>query len=195
MTDHGNGTYTYDFTIEQSGEISILIMRMSLNGVNGDYYTNADLASGHVKTNITSNINFNWGADGLPGRPDHWVARFNTYLRPIHSGTYTFDVIHDDGSTFILGGVAYVSKYRIGGGNDIFSVTLTAGTFYPFEILFHQYDGPKALVVRWSGPSTPFQVIPSSMYFYPEYLGSIPYHVAVTCPIGYSGTNPLSPYM
>jgi cysteine-rich repeat protein len=195
MTDHGNGTYTYDFTIEQSGEISILVMRMSLNGVNGDFYTNANLVSGYVKTNITSNINFNWGGDGLPGRPDDWMARFNTYIRPIHSGTYSFTVNNDDGSYFRFNEVVYINRYgHPGNFADSFSVTLTAGTFYPFEIRYFQISAGKLLIVKWSGPSTSYQVIPSSMYFYPEYFGSIPYHVIVTCPAGYSGTNPLSPY-
>jgi hypothetical protein len=195
MTDHGNGTYTYDFTIEQSGEISILMMSMTANGVNGDYYTNSNLVSGYVKTNISSSINFIWGGDGLPGRSDNWGARFKTYVKPIYSGTYTINVNHDDGSNFIWNGVSKLNRYQeYGEFTDSFSVTLTAGTFYPFEIRYYQFNYGKALKVRWSGPSTSYQVIPSSMYFYPEYFGSIPYHVIVTCPAGYSGTNPLSPY-
>jgi cysteine-rich repeat protein len=195
MTDHGNGTYTYDFSLEQSGEISILIMSMNSNGVNGDYYTNSNLASGYVKTNISSNINFIWGNDGLPGRPDNWAARFKTYVKPLYSGTYTITVNHDDGSNFIWNGASRVNRYgEYGGFSDSFSVTLTEGIFYFFEIRYVQILFGKSLGVRWSGPSTSYQVIPNSRYFYPQYFGSIPYHVTVTCSIGYSGTDSISPY-
>jgi cysteine-rich repeat protein len=196
MTDHGNGTYTYAFAIEQSGEISILIISMTVNGINGDYYTNQDLASGYVKTNITSDINFIWGEDGLPGRPNYWAARFNTYVKPMYSGTYTINVKHNDGSYLEWDGVVKFDRYEEYGGHiDAFSVTLTAGTFYPLEIRYYHFDFTKELIVEWSGPSTSYQVIPSSVYYHPQYVGSIPYQVTVNCPTGYSGTDSLSPYL
>jgi hypothetical protein len=108
---------------------------------------------------------------------DHtnWAARFKTYVKPLYSGTYTITVNHDDGSHFIWNGVSRVNRYgAYRKFFDSFSVTLTEGIFYPFEIRYVQIAFGKSLGVRWSGPSTPYQVIPNSRYFILNTLDPFP---------------------
>jgi hypothetical protein len=79
---------------------------------------------------------------------DHtnWAARFKTYVKPLYSGTYTITVNHDDGSHFIWNGVSRVNRYgAYRKFFDSFSVTLTEGIFYPFEIRYVQILFGKSL--------------------------------------------------
>jgi cysteine-rich repeat protein len=196
MTDHGNGTYTFDFSINQSGEVSILVIDASSKGVSGEYYRTTNLSGSIAVSNTSSDLNLNWGLDGLPGQNDNWSAKFTTYIRPPYSGTYSINVAQDNWVSFFWDGVLRINKFGMHDvWDDNFAVTLTAGQLYPIEINFVEFDGYAYVIVSWSGPNTPFQVIPSSACFLPTFSALQPYQVTVSCPTGYSGTNSSSPYL
>lgn len=96
MTDKGNGTYTYEYTIEQSGEISFLIVLLNENGVHGDYFASSDFTGEIATTIISPDLYFDWFImDIYPGRFDMVTAHFYTYIKAANTESYTFDTLTD----------------------------------------------------------------------------------------------------
>jgi cysteine-rich repeat protein len=196
MVDHSNGTYTYSFTVEQSGEISIIVQGLG-NGVYAEYYRTINLSGNVALTRVLPNIYLTFGSNDIPGQPDHWTAKFTTLIKPNYSGTFTIYILMDDGSSFYWDGVVKIERFnQPTTSNDFytFTVAVAAGEFYLLEVCYRQVTGPKYLRLSWSGPSTPTQPIPNSAYYYYQYIGSQPHQVVVNCPRGYYGDITSSPY-
>jgi hypothetical protein len=147
-------------------------------------------------TNVTSNINITWGDDDLPGQPDYWSLRLTSYVKAPYTGTFSIDTLRDDEIDFKWDGVLKINNFGLPGPQQSsFDVEMIAGQYYPFEIKFTNWVGPKYIMMSWSGPNTPFDIIPASAFEFPDYSYVQSYQVAVTCPTGYSGTDPSSLYV
>jgi len=196
MTDLGTGTYTFDYSVIQSGEVSVLVMLMNGGGIYGEWFTNANWSGVPAKKNITADLTFNWagGEDLLPGIDDHVSAKFYTKLKPPTTDTYTFYLTSDDGSKLTLDGNVEINKLGVVCVcQDTFTATLTGGKYYDLKIEFFEDEQGAILNLRWSSSTISEQSIPSTYFSYPEYVGSAPYQVTTTCPTGYSGTDTSSP--
>jgi hypothetical protein len=70
---------------------------------------------------------------------------------------------------------------------------MVADQYYHIEAHFGESTGGADYEMRWSYSGQSKIVIPSSAWFYPEYVANSPYNVTVTCPTGYIGTNSSNP--
>ena len=61
MTDNGNNTYTYDYTINKPGDITINILKFTSNKVRVEYFPSKALTGENKKIELVDNIDFNWG--------------------------------------------------------------------------------------------------------------------------------------
>ena len=74
MTDNGDGTYTYNFSVQLDGEVTIIVRLVNTGVVNWKWYSSTNASGSPVKTNTTSNINFNFdGGAGsfIPGQGEN----------------------------------------------------------------------------------------------------------------------------
>lgn len=119
----------------------------------------------------------------------------SSFIQAPYTGTFTIDILRDDEIDFIWDGVLKINNFGDPGPVETtFDVSMTAGSFYPFEIKYTNWYGEKYIKMSWSGPSTPLEVIPASAFVFPDYSISKDYQVTVVCPTGYSGSDPSYPY-
>jgi len=74
-----------------------------------------------------------------------------------------------------------------------FSQSFTAGKFYYLKIQWSHFTSTAYLRLRWSYPGQATDDIPSSMYYYPEYVASSPYQVPSYCAVGFHSSNSSHP--
>jgi hypothetical protein len=142
MTDLGNGTYTGDFTVEQSGEISILIVLLNENGVHADFFNNNRWENPIAYHEISPNVNYDWGTGKItPERIDYVTAYFYTYIKAPTTETYTFDLLFDDGSDFYFDTNLVFQRIGTYAFNIVgeFSKNLVAGEFYDYNIVYKEW--------------------------------------------------------
>ena len=196
MTDKGDGTYTYNFSVQLDGEITIIVRLVNTGVVNWKWYSNTNASGSPVKTNTTSNINFN--TDGragnfIPGQGENFSAILYGSIAPIASGVYTFTLNSDDGAQMIFNGNTFINKFgQIGIFSETFSVSLTYGGYYDFTIYFNQGPAQIVLELQWSASFISNQDVPSSAFTTYNLIGASPYQMTTVWPTGYTGNDPTS---
>lgn len=135
MTDFGNGTYSGNFTLEQSGVASLSVFLLNPNGVHADFYDNNLWQDPIAYHEITPNINYDWGTGNIFSTSRDYVsAHFYTFIKAPTTETYIFDILSDDGSDFYFDTQLVVNKLGTYGGNinGQFTRDLVEGEFYDF---------------------------------------------------------------
>lgn len=141
----------------------------ALQGLQGSYHDNRNLAGrAKVRQNDTA-INIDWGSGGPAGSGviDNFSARWTGNLVVPSSGNYTFSTYADDGTRLTIDEVALIDNWVEQPVTAVSSrpIALTAGTH---KILLEYFDatGLAQVQLRWScatcSPSIPLQTIPSS---------------------------------
>lgn len=115
MTDNNDGTYTYKWTPDNEGKLSIVVVKMNRYLVLGNYYNSQTITGTAVVTNYSSHINYNWGGyDVTPGRGDYVSSRYDTYLKAPYTGTIRFYLSMDNEAALRVDGVTKIN--RMGNG-------------------------------------------------------------------------------
>jgi len=70
---------------------------------------------------------------------------------------------------------------------------MTKDEFTPFKLEFGENAVVATLILHWEYSGQSQTIVPSSYYYNPEYVGSSPYTVTVTCPDGYSASTAGNP--
>jgi hypothetical protein len=110
MTDHGNGNYSYSYTVNNDGMLTIAVLLMQQNTILVEYYPNYSLSDSPTATFWESTINYNWGSGSVFGLGSDSVSlRFTSYFKAPVTGTYIFYLDSDDGSTVTLGGTTLIN--------------------------------------------------------------------------------------
>ena len=129
MTDNGDGTYTADYTVSQSGTVTVSAELLKAGGAHEYYFDNQNW-SGNPSYSTVSEIYYDWGGS----RPDDfsyiWIARI---IAP-QTGTYTFWCVYDDTCLVYIGGQYLMSSS--GWGTISGTKQLTAGTSYDLKVYF-----------------------------------------------------------
>jgi len=100
----------------------------------------------------------------LFGREDNIGIRFSGFLLVPQEGPYKFYSNSDDGSVLYIGDALVVSNdgtHAI--TEESGSITLKAGML-PFRVNYCQGSGDACLIVSWSGPNLPRQIIPPAAF-------------------------------
>ena len=197
MTDNGDGTYTYSYSVQLDGAVSVVIRLINGNGVSCKWYGNQSFTEPPVLTNTTSVINYNFDGSLTPlfaGYGEHFTAILSGKIKAPTTNTHTFYFFNDDGSKILFDGEVKVNRLGNSGANtDAFSVSLIQNNYYDFVIYYFQIGGGIGLGLSWSSPTMSVQTIPSTAYFITVVVSSLPFQITVSCPIGYSGSNPSYP--
>ena len=194
MVDNGDGTYSYSFSVDIDGFLTILIKLDNAPGIYVEYYDNFFWHPYPAQIGYVSSVNENWGTTNLFDVHSDWVTikYYTTLLAPI-TGSYDIYLKHNDGSRLYFDGVEQIN--RIGTQwvcEDTFTVALTAGQSYDILIEYQEIDGSAQLELHWTYGGNPRAVI-TNYLSHTQLVGDSAYYIGVDCPFGYTGEDPLSP--
>ena len=195
MTDNGDGTYYFDYSVPLDGAVTIVVQLLTAGNVYGEWFANTDCSGSPGLTNYTSNINFYWssGTNIVLSQSTLVSGKIYAKLKPTVTDTYTFYFIYDDGSTIIINGDTKVDLFGRGClWTSSFDISLISGEYYEIEIFFFQNLYGAKIILEWSSRTISRQVIPSSYYSSPTNVLASPLQVSVDCLSGYTGSNPSS---
>ena len=166
-----NTSYTFTIkardiagNISASSNIVTASTSSTVNGVEyryyeGDWNTLPDFSQlTPVKTGVSSNIDI---TQRRPGVNDHFGFVWQGKINIVTPGTYTFELLSDDGSKFFFNsGYSYTATPLINndglhGANTpvVATVNIPAAGLYPFAASFFEKDGGESMQLYWTGPA------------------------------------------
>ncbi|GAA5118758.1 family 43 glycosylhydrolase [Luteolibacter yonseiensis] len=134
-----------------------------IHGLTGSYYNNRDLTDQKL-TRLDPEISFNWG-NGSPDpliENDTFSVRWEGFITPLYSETYTFHSKSDNGRRLWIDKQPVIDKWL-----DDYDQTYTgtikleAGKKYPITFEYYEDGGGANTRLEWSSESQPREVIPS----------------------------------
>jgi hypothetical protein len=134
------------------------------DGLSATYYSEPDL-SGPSVTRVDSTIDFDWsGTSPDPAIPQYnFSARWQGFVMPVSTETYTFYTRTDDGTRLWVDGQLLVDDWRDQGATEESgSISLQAGQPYSIEMEYYQATADAVAGLSWSSPTTPKQIIPQT---------------------------------
>ncbi|MFK7847303.1 MAG: alkaline phosphatase family protein [Rhodothermales bacterium] len=98
-------------------------------------------------------------------RADHYSIHFDADLQVDQAGSYTFELMSDDGSMMWVNGKELINLDGPGGArNKTGEIQLDAGRHH-VEVAYLETYGDNVLNVRYAGPGIPMQQIPARKLF------------------------------
>ncbi len=149
-------------------------------GLKGHYYDSPDYDPTFYEpaafTRIDSVIDFNWD-QGSPSTSqlgvDHWLVRWDGFVEPLFSGTYTFYVNADDGTRLWIGSQNIVDVWEPQPPTEWSgTIHLETGLKYPVYLEFFEEGGGALCQFSWSSDRIGKSIVPRSQLF-PEEPTSI----------------------
>ncbi len=138
-----------------------------ISGLRGSYFPNMTLTGTPVQR-IDGPLDFDWG-NGTPGvagiGADNFSVRWEGFVMPPVSGSYTFRTRSDDGVRLYVDGNLVIDNWtdHAPTDNDSAPIALNAGQRYPVVMEYYENGGGAVAQLSWSGPDTGgFQFIPRS---------------------------------
>jgi hypothetical protein len=137
------------------------------NGLKGVYYNNMDFTGSSV-TRIDKQLNFDWdhispcnGIDAIT-----YSVRWTGKIQAQKTERYTFLINSDDGIRLWVNNQLLIDSWKVQVPTDFSgSINLVAGQKYDIKIeYFQRYDRAR-MVLGWTSPTTPKQLIPTSALF------------------------------
>ena len=136
-------------------------------GLTGTYFSNADF-SGNSLTRTDAAVNFDWGTGGPSSTigTDTFSARWTGQVEAQKTEQYTFYTNTDDGVRLWVDGQLLVNMWVPQGETEWSgTINLVAGQKYDITMEYFERYGSALAELRWSSPSTPKQVVPTSQLF------------------------------
>ena len=194
MTDNGDGTYSYSYSVQNDGAISIVIRMYTNSGISCTWYDNQSFSGSPALVNTISTIN----VVGPPtysssyGTSDSaFTAILSTKIKSPITGTLSFNIIEDNGWNLWFDGVQKTNSFDgWGTANEWFSVSVTKDQYY--DLLIRWINGWCFfnLILYWQGGSISNQVVPSTAFFQEAMVTSSPIQITVSWPTGYTSGQP-----
>lgn len=136
-------------------------------GLTGEYYDTMDF-SGAPLFRTDPRIDFSWGA-GSPDPsigPDTFSVRWTGLVEPQFSETVTFHARTDDGVRLWVDGRLLIDAWIDQAATEWSqSISLTAGQQVDLTMEYYENGGNTAAELRWSSPSIPKQLIPTTQFY------------------------------
>ncbi|HEX8834521.1 MAG TPA: PA14 domain-containing protein [Abditibacteriaceae bacterium] len=168
-TSSGNNSYFMDVDYVRVNKIAPPANAVvgTGDGVKATYFDNANFTGSSV-SRVVSRVNFPWGTlspDAAIGA-DTFSARWEGWVQPQYSQTYTFYARADDGVRLWVNNQLLIDAWKDQGATEYSkTITLTAGQKYSLKMEYYENAGGAAAHLLWSSPSTPKQVVPQSQLY------------------------------
>ncbi len=154
-------SYTAQFTLVPVGEGE---------GLSGKYYNQSRTFNGTpdlIRTDDT--INFDWEQDSPATgtiNDDNFTARWEGFILPQFTDTYTFYTISDDGVTLWINHQLIIDQWIPQAPTEWSgSISLQAGVQYPVVIEYFEDGGGAVMKLSWKSTLLPKQIVPQSQLF------------------------------
>ena len=168
----GGNEIRYQFDDGDNGEVildfaTIAKSSSSLHGLTGRYYDDRNLKDLKF-TQIDPEISFHWG-NGSPDpliEVDTFSCRWEGFIEPLYSETYTFYSKSDNGRRLWINKVQVIDKW-IDDYDKTYTGTieLEAGKKYPIVYEYYEDGGGASTRLEWSSKSQQQEVVPSARLF------------------------------
>ncbi|CAI2385601.1 unnamed protein product [Moneuplotes crassus] len=192
MQDNGDGTYHYDFRMENVGIITYFIS-LTKTGIKATFYPNIDLNSPAELTVYDPRLDYDWDNGSPISVVDMWSARFDFYFVPTTNEDYTFYTVHDDWISYTINNVYPSLDFSVSFRSTSTALPLISGNYYRFKFDYKEAVSSANCTLYFWTPTISQQVVPNSYLRYPaEDVGLSKYDIQVSCPDGY-GPNSNTP--
>lgn len=145
------------------------------DGLWGSYYNQSRSFDGVPNLmRIDETINFEWGDDSpdVLIYDDNFTARWEGFLLPQFTDTYTFYTVSDDGVRVWIDGDLIINQWIPQGPTEWSgNYAVTAGELYPVRIEFFEDGGGAVMKFLWKSTLLPKQIVPKQQLFAPEITG------------------------
>lgn len=171
LPDNGNGDKVFGMdTIwhtDYDKLVSVFKKYLPGDGLLGKYYNNKNFTSLKV-TRVDPTIDFDWslGSPASSIDKDTFSVRWTGFILPPSSGTYVFYANTDEGARLWVNDQRIIDKWfdhTIAEYSG--SISLNGGQRYKIKMDYYENKASAAAQLRWSGPSIPKQIIPTSQLF------------------------------
>jgi hypothetical protein len=144
-------------------------------GLKGEYFGAADLTV-PLMSRLDAAVNFDWllgaPATGIPA--DGFSARWSGAVTPRFTESYTFYATSDDGVRLWVNGVLIADNWSDHAPAEVSgSIKLVAGALCDIKMEYYERTGGAQAQLRWSSPSLPKEVIPSTCLSTPPFTGGV----------------------
>jgi alpha-L-fucosidase len=138
-------------------------------GLTADYFANATFSGTPAFRRTDPTVNFAWKYSGSPASSlatDNFSARWNGFIQPRFTETYTLTVFSDDTVRLWIDGQLVLDAttphaLRI----DRVTVALVGGRRHAIRIEHSERTGEAYLKLQWSSPSQGQQIVPRSQLY------------------------------
>ncbi len=117
----------------------------------------------------------------LTGRTEHTTARWTGQIEASQDGDYTFYAIGDNGFRLLIDGEPVIGHWEPDWDREQTSapITLKAGEKHDFPMEMFQDIGGANMFLRWSTPTMPKQLVPTSAFTPPAGFEVFPVELTV----------------
>ena len=156
-----------DFSLTKNGQPVAIAPSVS-GGIPAKYFNNMSLSGNPVLSRTDPTINFDWGG-GSPGGgvySDGFSARWEGFVLPQFTETYTFTTETDDGVRLWVDGKLVVNAWWDMGPTRISgTIALTAGKPVSIKMEYYENGGGAVARLYWSSQSRPEQIVPADRLY------------------------------
>jgi glucose/arabinose dehydrogenase len=173
-----NGTYELYVQIRDVGgqsaisNVTVVVNSVPTgagNGLRGAYFNNIDF-TGSSMIRIDPTVDFNWAAAAPTANfgADTFSVRWNGFVVPRYSETYTFSTTTDDGVRLWVNNQLIVDHYVDQGATTwTGTIALTAGVPYAIRMDYYENGGAASARLLWQSATQPLEVIPKGQMYGP----------------------------
>jgi RHS repeat-associated protein len=126
----------------------------AMEGLQGYYYTNQNLAGIPSLVETDPNVDFDWTSSdpsGL-GDPSDFSVAWEGEIHVATGGDYTFTTVSDEGTQLTIGGQVAIDNWQDQSASDPVSspaISLEAG-WYPIELTYYGHAGSAQVELEWA---------------------------------------------
>lgn len=135
-------------------------------GLTASFY-NGSAFDTFIAKRVDPTVNYEASSEALaPGlNPALFSAKFEGFIKPQFSETYTFSLTHDQGARVYIDNVLIVDGYATTGVTTTGTVALTAGTFHAIRVEWFNTSGAANIKLEWASTSRTIELVPTERLY------------------------------
>ena len=134
-------------------------------GLTAKYYNGVDFDT-FITSRVDTTINYpeSYGAPAYGLTASYFSARYEGFIKPKYSETYTIYLDHDDGARLWIDGNLIIDQWATVNEHTA-TVALTANHYHDIKIEWFGAVAPSRLLLEWSSTSEPRKIVPSKVLY------------------------------